>query len=155
MKSSQYPKLSITANRIAVISFVIAAVLIGALLLDSGRSGAGSLAPHGVVPIGSTNEGGAGAFSQPSPGGIIDITAGPCTADTSSKTYETISSRVTLLRRSKVVAKWEIYGEQRIAWVVPVGEYFVRSSQPPFTKPQMVIVSRSRVATVNLLPACP
>lgn len=142
-------------NKIVAAVAALVCLTGGALLFDAHRSAASSIAPHGIVPIGTTNEGGSGAYSQPATGGILDITAGPCTGIASSKIYESLPLRVTLLRGSTIMAQWEIYGEQRIAWVELVGKYSIRTNQTPFTKDQTVVVSTSHNASVDLLPACP
>ena len=45
----------------------------------------------------------------------MDIVAGACAGAVTEATYERLASRITLTKDSKVVAQWEIYGEQRIA----------------------------------------
>jgi hypothetical protein len=112
-------------------------------------------APHGIVPIGSTNEGGSGWPKGPATG-ILDITAGPCVGIIPSiKEYESIPSRITVRHGSKVVAKWEIYGQQRIVWVEPVGTYLIHSNQPlTVNKVVRVVVTSSHVANVRLLSGC-
>jgi hypothetical protein len=144
-----------TMNKVVATVAALVLLLGGALLFNVHRSAAGSIAPHGIVPIGTTNEGGSGAFNHPATGGILDITAGPCSPLTSSKIYESLPSRVTLLRGSTIVAQWEIYGEQRIAWIEPVGRYFIRTNQTPFKKNTSVVITASHNASVDLLPACP
>jgi hypothetical protein len=69
-------------------------------------------------------------------------------------TYKHLASRITLTKDSRVVAQWEIYGEQRIAWVEPVGVYSIHSNQSTMTKNVRVVVSSSRVAEVRLMPGC-
>jgi hypothetical protein len=129
-------------------------VILSEVLLAGQRSAAGqSGAHHGIVPLGTTNEGSSGAYIQP--GGILDILAGPCNGSVSNKEYESLPSIVTLSKGSKVVAQWEIFGEKRIAWVEPVGKYSIRTDQTPFTTNESIAVSASHEAMVDLLPACP
>ena len=98
----------------------------GAVLFNAQSSDATSVAPHGIVPIGATNEGTNGAPHGPATG-ILDISAAPCVGVATVKVYEALPSRITVLHGTKVVARWEIYGMQRIAWVEPVGTYLVHS----------------------------
>lgn len=122
-------------------------------LLEASESSASAPAPHGVVPVGATNEGRSGSPYGPATG-IIDITASPCVPVIRSvKKYESYRSRITLLQGSRIIARWDVYGMQRIAWVEPVGSYEVRSSAP-FTPKKPVRVSSSRVARVDMTSQC-
>jgi Protein of unknown function (DUF4232) len=117
-------------------------------------SGTGrTAAARGIVPIGTTNEGGSGLPNGPATG-ILDITAGPCVGMALPKVYESLRSLITLRHGSRVVASWNIYGEQRIAWVEPAGIYTVSSNQPTANRPVTIIVSRVRMVKVDLMPAC-
>lgn len=137
----------------AVVAIVVAvAALVGTLQIGIPLASA-SGAPHGIVTLGSTNEGGSGSSRGPATG-IVDIIAGPCASIVTEATYERLASRITLTKDSKVVAQWEIYGEQRIAWVEPVGVYSIHSNQSTTPKSVRVVVSSSRVALVRLMPAC-
>jgi hypothetical protein len=127
-------------------------LIVGALQIGGQRAMASGVA-HGIVPLGSTNEGGSGGSRKLT--GILDITGAPCVGIAlSEREYESIPSRITLLRGAKVVARWEIYGQQRIAWVEPVGSYFIHSNQSTVTKNVRVMVSSTHVATVNLIARC-
>jgi len=108
---------------------------------------------HGIVLLGQTNEGGSGSSSGAA-SGILDIFAGPCAVGVSENTYKRLTARITLSEDAAVVAQWKIFGEQRIAWVEPVGVYSIRSNQPTMTKSQRVDVTQSHVAKVFLMPAC-
>ena len=136
---------------------VLSVALVSILVMSSGvtlaTASAAPVVRHGIVPIGSTNEGGSGGHPGPATG-LLDITAGPCAGLVTEATYVHLPSRITLLQNFKVVAQWEIYGEQRIAWVEPVGVYSIRSNQPTAKKDMRVVVSSSHVATVRLMPAC-
>jgi hypothetical protein len=142
----------LSLRKSGAVVLVLAAVVLGPLQFGGQRAMASGTG-HGIVPIGLTNEGGSGGGKQIT--GILDIVAAPCVGvATSEKAYEAIPSRITLLRGSKVIARWEIYGQQRIAWVEPVGTYFMHSNQSTVTTNVRVIVSSSRVATVNLIARC-
>jgi hypothetical protein len=141
-----------------VVTQAVAVALMSMLVMSSGvtlaTASAATAVHHGIVPIRSTNEGGSGG---PGPAtGILDITAGPCVGIVqSTREYESIPSRITLRHGSKVVARWDIYGQQRIAWVEPVGTYLIHSNQPPTVNKEVrVVVSSSHVATVRLMPDC-
>lgn len=108
---------------------------------------------HGIVPIGSTNEGGSGIPNGPKTG-ILDITAGPCVGMVSVTDYQRLSTLITLRRGTKLVAEWRIFGEQRIAWVEPVGKYEVHSNQSTVTRALTIRVTASRPTVVKLMPAC-
>jgi hypothetical protein len=137
------------------VTVVTALILLasGAVFADLRPSGASSTVPHGVVPIGQTNEGGSGTGTG-SATGVLDITAAPCVGIALKKTYESLPTRITLLRGSKAVASWEIYGEQRIAWVEPVGTYRIHSNQYPAKRDVSVVVSTVRPAKADLIPHC-
>lgn len=141
---------SITVTVVAIL--VAVAALIG-LLQNGGPRATAPSASRGVVPLGLTNEGGSGSSRGPATG-IVDILAGPCATAVTEATYEHLASRITLSKDSKVVAQWEIYGQQRIAWVEPVGVYSIYSNQSTMTKSVRLVVSSSRVAEVRLMPAC-
>ena len=141
-----------TSSKVLTIAVAVAALVIGCLQIGIPLAAA-SGDPHGVVPLVSTNEGGSGSSRGPATG-IVDIVAGPCATIVTESTYEHLASRITLTKDSKVVAQWEIYGEQRIAWVVPVGAYSIRSNQIRMPKSVPIVVSSSRVAEVRLMPAC-
>jgi hypothetical protein len=141
-----------TSSKVVAIVVAVAALVVGGLQIGIPLATA-SGEPHGIVPLGSTNEGGSGS-SRSSTTGIVDIVAGPCATIATEATYEHLASRITLTKDSKVVAQWEIYGEQRIAWVEPVGVYSIRSNQITMPKSVPVVVSSSRVAEVRLMPAC-
>jgi hypothetical protein len=141
-----------------LVTHVLTVALVSILVLSSGvtsaTASAAAVVHHGIVPIGSTNEGGSGGKPTTATG-LLDITAAPCVGIVqTAKEYESIPSRITLLHGSKVVARWEIYGEQRIAWVEPVGTYLIHSNQPAVTKDVRVVVSSSHVAVVRLIPGC-
>ncbi len=138
-----------TSSRVAAAIAVAAALVFGTLQLGDSLATASS-APHGA---GSTNEGGAGSSRGPATG-IEDIVAGACAGAVTEATYERLASRITLTKDSKVVAQWEIYGEQRIAWVEPIGTYSARSNQITLPRSVRLVVSSSRVAEVRLMPAC-
>ena len=156
MQVSQHNLLNANSRIVtATLTFVVVGIL-GIVLFAGQRSEASQVGVHhGIVPRGTTNEGGTGAYDQPATGGILDILAGPCNGSVSNKQYESLPSLVTLSQGSRSVAQWEIYGEQRIAWVEPVGKYSIRTDQTPFTKNQSLTVSASHVTRVDLLPACP
>jgi hypothetical protein len=139
----------------AALAFAVIVILSGILFAVQRTEASPSSEHHGIVSLGTTNEGGSGAYTQPATGGILDILAGPCNGSVSNKQYESLPSIVTLSKGSMVVAQWEIYGEQRIAWVEPVGKYSIRTDQTPFTKNQFISVSASHDTKVDLLPACP
>jgi hypothetical protein len=138
--------------RTTVAIVVVVAALIGALQIGISTASA-SGASHGIVTLGKTNEGGSGS-SRGAATGIVDILAGPCAVAVSEAAYERLSARITLSKGAKVVAQWKIFGEQRIAWVEPVGVYSIRSNQPTMTKSVRVAITPSQVATVRLIPAC-
>jgi hypothetical protein len=156
MEVSQHQLLN-SNPRIAAVATAFAAIvaLSGVFLAVQQSAASQSGAHHGIVLLGTTNEGGSCAYAQPPIGGILDILAGPCNGSVSSKQYESLPSIVTLSKGSRVVAQCEIYGEQRIAWVEPVGKYLIRTDQTPFTKNESIAVSSSRDTKVDLLPACP
>ena len=141
---------STTVTVVAIL--VVVAVLIGFLQNGGPRVTAPS-ASRGVVPLGLTNEGGSGSSRGPATG-IVDILAGPCATAVTEATYEHLASRITLSKDSKVVAQWEIYGQQRIAWVEPVGVYSVHSNQSATPRRVRVVVTSSQVAEVRLIPGC-
>jgi len=143
-------KRSTTITFVAIL--VVVAASVGVLQIGSPLATA-SNAPQGVVPLGSTNEGGSGSSRGPATG-IVDIIAGPCAGMVKEATYEGLTSRIKLTKDSKVVAQWEIHGRQRIAWVEPVGVYSIHSNQSTTLKRVRVVVSPSRVAEVRLMPAC-
>jgi hypothetical protein len=138
-----------TSSRVAAAIAVAAALVFGTLQLGDSLATASS-APHGA---GSTNEGGAGSSRGPATG-IEDIVAGACAGAVTEATYERLASRITLTKDSKVVAQWEIYGEQRIAWVEPIGTYSARSNQITLPRSVRLVVSSSRVTEARLMPAC-
>ncbi|MHB2028668.1 MAG: hypothetical protein ACYCPT_07605 [Acidimicrobiales bacterium] len=142
----------VTSSKVVAIALVLAALVVGVLPIGISLATASGV-PHGIVLLGSTNEGGSGSSRGPATG-IVDIVAGPCAGAVAEATYEHLASRITLRKDSKVVAQWEIYGEQRIAWVEPVGVYSIHSNQNTTPKSRRVVVSSSRVAEVRLMPAC-
>jgi hypothetical protein len=142
----------------AKLSIAIGVLVSSGILTSTATSAATSV--RGIELLGSTNEGGTGSPSGPRTG-ILDITAGPCSVLTTLETYEHMPSLITLLHGSAVVAKWRIFGEQRIAWVEPVGNYLIRSNQFPTssrqsdkTRDRSIRVSTAKPAVVNLMPAC-
>jgi hypothetical protein len=134
-------------------AIVVAATALGAAVLTGISETSASASPHGIVTLGATNEGGSGS-SNGEATGILDILAAPCAVAVTQTTYEHLMARITLTRDAKVVARWEIFGKQRIAWVEPVGIYSIRSNQPTMTKSVRVVVTSSHVAEVRLIPAC-
>ena len=149
MRTENQQSRRTTSSRVAAAIAVAAALVFGTLQLGDSLATASS-APHGA---GSTNEGGAGSSRGPATG-IEDIVAGACAGAVTEATYERLASRITLTKDSKVVAQWEIYGEQRIAWVEPIGTYSARSNQITLPRSVRLVVSSSRVAEVRLMPAC-
>ncbi len=142
--------------KLVALAFASTAVL-GAttLLMDTSVSVASSSVPHGIIPIGSTNEGGSGAPSGPVTG-ILDISVAPCVGvATSVAEYETLRSVITLKSGSEKVAEWDAYGSQRIAWVEPVGTYRIRSNQPTVNHYVTIHVSSTRTTKVSLAAVCP
>ena len=152
MRTENQQSRRTTSSRVAAAIAVAAALVFGTLQLGDSLATASS-APHGIVPLGSTNEGGAGSSRGPATG-IVDIVAGACAGAVTEATYERLASRITLTKDSKVVAQWEIYGEQRISWVEPIGTYSARSNQITLPRSVRLVVSSSRVAEVRLMPAC-
>lgn len=149
MRTENQQSRRTTSSRVAAAIAVAAALVFGTLQLGDSLATASS-APHGA---GSTNEGGAGSSRGPATG-IVDIVAGACAGAVREATYERLASRITLTKDSKVVAQWEIYGEQRISWVEPIGTYSARSNQITLPRSVRLVVSSSRVAEVRLMPAC-
>ncbi len=143
---------SVEITRIGL-AIAVATAAIVATLFTGIREVAASGSPHGIVTLGKTNEGGSGSSNGPATG-ILNILAGPCASAVREATYEEMTSLITLTKDAKVVARWEIYGKQRIAWVEPVGVYSIRSNQPTMTKGIRIVVSSSNVAEVRLMPAC-
>lgn len=149
MRTENQQSRRTTSSRVAAAIAVAAALVFGTLQLGDSLATASS-APHGA---GSTNEGGAGSSRGPATG-IEDIVAGACAGAVTEATYERLASRITLTKDSKVVAQWEIYGEQRIAWVEPIGTYSARSNQITLPRSVRLVVSSSRVTEARLMPAC-
>lgn len=143
----------LNSKRIAALTIAFILLASGTVLADVHRSGASSTAPHGIVPIGQTNEGGSGSGTGPATG-LLDITAAPCVGIALQNAYESLPTRITLLQGSKVVARWEIYGEQRIAWIEPVGTYRVHSNQFSAKRYVLMVVSAARPAKADLVPIC-
>jgi hypothetical protein len=129
-------------------------MLLGSSVLWLGEPAGATKAPYGIVPLDSTNEGlPVGANSATT--GIIDISGGPCIGPAITvQKEERLATRITLYRSTKVVAQWEIYGQQRIAWVEPVGNYRVSASDFQNGSKVLIVVSTSKNAAVNLNPGC-
>ena len=140
-------------TRRSVFTIVVAAMALIAIVQVGTSATYASEPLHGIVMIGNTNEGGSGSSNGPATG-LLDILAGPCAVAQSEASYEHRKARITLSRDGKVVARWETFGEQRIAWVEPVGVYSIRSNQPTMTKSVRVVITPSHVAEIRLLPAC-
>lgn len=140
-------------NRFVVVLAALIFLTGGAALFNAQSSDATSVAPHGIVLIGATNEGTNGASHGPATG-ILDISAAPCVGAATVKVYEALPSRITLLHGTKVVARWEIYGMQRIAWVEPVGTYLVHSNQSGAKRNVTIVVLSAHPAKANLVPSC-
>ncbi len=153
MSTNRYWTNGLNLRRIAVVVTALILLACGTVLTDAHRSAASSTAPHGIVPIGQTNEGGSGLGTGPATG-LLDITAAPCVGLALKKTYKSLPTRITLLHGSKVIARWEIYGEQRIAWIEPIGTYRVHSNQYSAHRYVAVVVSRARPAKADLVPHC-
>jgi hypothetical protein len=129
-------------------------VLLGTSLLWLGEPAGAVKAPYGIVPLGSTNEG----FPEGSNGattGILVISGGPCIGPViKNQKANRLATRITLFHGAKIVAQWEIYGEQKIAWVEPVGNYTVSASDYRNGARLHIVVTTSATATANLNPGC-
>ena len=136
-----------------VFAIVVATTALLAAVFAGISEASASGSPHGIVTLGDTNEGGSGSSNGPATG-ILDILAGPCAIAVTEATYEHLTARITLTKDAKVVARWKTFGEQRIAWVEPVGVYSIRSNQPTMTRSVRVVVTSSHVTEVRLMPAC-
>jgi hypothetical protein len=135
-------------------SVVAGLALLGSSVLTMGESANAAKAPYGIVPLGSTNEG----FPEGTNGattGIVVISGGPCIGPVITRQKEErLATRITLYRGTKAIAQWEIYGEQRIAWVEPLGRYSVSASDFQNGGKVHFVVSASSNATINLNPGC-
>lgn len=129
-------------------------VLLGSSVLGLGAAASAAKEPYGIVPLGSTNEGfPEGANSATT--GILDISGGPCIGPAiTHQKEERLTTRITLYHGATAIARWEIYGEQRIAWVEPVGTYSVSASDFQNAEPVHFVVTTAKVASVNLNPGC-
>lgn len=135
-------------------SVLASLMLLGSSVLWLGEPASATKAPYGIVPLGSTNEGFPGGANGATTG-ILDISGGPCIGPViTHQKEERLATRITLYRGAKVVAQWEIYGEQRIAWVEPVGTYSVSASDFQNGSKVPIVVSTSKNAAVNLNPGC-
>lgn len=129
-------------------------LLLGSSVLWLGEPASAAKAPYGIVPLGSTNEGfHEGANSANS--GVLVVSGGPCVGvATSQQEFERLATRITLYHDAKEIAQWEIYGDQRIAWVEPVGNYSVSASDYRNGGKVHFVVETSKNAVINLNPGC-
>ncbi len=140
--------------RVLGTSVLAGSLLLGASLLSLGNIASAARAPYGIVPLGSTNEGLANGANGASTG-ILVISGGPCIGPViKNQKADRLATRITLYRNTTVVARWEIYGEQKIAWVEPVGHYSVSASDFQNGAKVHIDVTTSSNATVNLNPGC-
>jgi hypothetical protein len=143
-----------TRLRVLGTSVLAGSLLLGVSVLSLGEPASAAKAPYGIVPLGSTNEGfpnGANGATT----GILVISGGPCIGPViKNQKADRLATRITLYRGVTVLARWEIYGEQKIAWVEPVGNYSVSASDFQNGGKVHVAVTSSTNATVNLNPGC-
>jgi hypothetical protein len=135
-------------------SFLAGLMLLGSSVLWLGGPASAAKAPFGIVPLGSTNEGfPEGANSGTT--GILVVSGGPCIGPVITRQKaERLATRITLYHGAKEIAQWEIYGEQRIAWVEPVGNYSVSASDFRNGGKVHFVVNASTNASINLNPGC-
>jgi hypothetical protein len=143
-----------TRRKVLGTSALASLVLLGSSVLWLSGSASAAKTPYGIVPLGSTNEG----FPEGSNGattGILTISGGPCIGPViKHQKADRLATRITLYHGTSVIAKWEIYGEQKIAWVEPVGNYTVSASDYRNGARLHLAVSTSATAAVNLNPGC-
>jgi hypothetical protein len=143
-----------TGLRVLGTSILAGSLLLGASILSLGEPASAAKAPYGIVPLGSTNEG-LPEGSNGATTGILIITGGPCIGPViKNQKADRLATRITLYHGATVIARWEIYGEQKIAWVEPVGNYSVSASDYQNGVHQHVVVSTATTAAVNLNPGC-
>jgi len=140
--------------RVLGTSVLAGLLLLGVSVLSLGEPASAAKEPYGIVPLGSTNEGlsnGANGANT----GILVISGGPCIGPViKNQKADRLATRITLYRHATVVARWEIYGEQKIAWVEPVGNYSVSASDFRNGAKVHIGVTTTTNATVNLNPGC-
>jgi hypothetical protein len=135
-------------------SVLSALMLLGSSVLWLGQPAGAAKGPYGIVPLGSTNEG-FPEGSNSATTGILDISGGPCVGVAiNQQKLERLATLITLFHGSKEIARWEIYGEQRIAWVEAVGNYSVSASDYRNGAKVHFVVNASKNAAINLNPGC-
>jgi hypothetical protein len=143
-----------TRVKVVGTSALASLLLLGSSVLWLGGSASAAKVPYGIVPLGSTNEG-FPEGSNSATTGILIITGGPCIGPViKNQKADRLATRITLYHGASVVARWEIYGEQKIAWVEPVGNYTVSASDFQNGARLHLVVSASTSATANLNPGC-
>jgi hypothetical protein len=134
-------------------SLVAGLMLLGSSVLSMGGSASAAKSPFGIVPLGATNEGFPNGTNSAT--GILVLSGGPCIGPViTHQKEERLATRITLYRGAKEIAQWEIYGEQKIAWVEPVGAYSVSASDYMNDGKVHFMVDTSRNAVINLNPGC-
>jgi hypothetical protein len=129
-------------------------LLFGSSILWLDGSAGAAKTPYGIVPLGSTNEG-IPEGSNGTTTGILIISGGPCVGPViRNQRADRLATRITLYHGVVVIARWEIYGEQKIAWVEPVGNYSVSAGDFQNGARVPLAVHASGSATINLNPGC-
>ena len=135
-------------------SVLAALALLASSLLWLAPPASAAKEPYGIVPLGNTNEGFRGG-SNSSTTGILVISGGPCIGPViTHQKEERLATRITLYHGATVIARWEIYGEQQIAWVEPIGHYSVSASDFQNGAKVSLNVTSAKNALVNMNPGC-
>jgi hypothetical protein len=134
-------------------SILAGLILVGSSIMWLGGPAIAAAAPSGIVPLGSTNEGFPNGTNSAT--GILVISGGPCIGPViKHQKADRLATRITLYHGATVIARWEIYGEQKIAWVEPVGNYSVSASDYRNGAKVHFVVNASTNAVINLNPGC-
>lgn len=150
----QRPELPGTSLRVVWATALATLMVLGSSILGTGLLASAANSPYGIVPLGSTNEGLPGGATTATTG-ILDISGGPCVGPViKNQKADRLATRITLYHGAAVVARWEIYGAQRIAWVEPAGHYSVTASDFRNGERVPLVVTTTTNATANLNPGC-
>jgi hypothetical protein len=129
-------------------------LLLGSSVLWLGEPASAAKAPFGIVPLGATNEG-FPEGSNSAATGILVVSGGPCIGPViKNQKADRLATRITLYHGAMVIARWEIYGEQKIAWVEPIGKYAVSASDYRNSGEVHFTVNNSTTAAIDLNPGC-